>query len=189
MSETLITPENPSSERHAESSHNKAEGHHEAAQVESEEQKSKRLEHLRGQIEHEAADKKEASTFDNKTETSRTANRPPANKELKGIALKKELKHIRSRLGSTDKLGSKIIHNPVVRSISEVSSKTISRPSGLLGGGIVAFLGSGAYYYLTKHIGLRYNYLLFTLLFIAGFIVGLAIELGVYSLGSKKSAK
>jgi hypothetical protein len=79
---------------------------------------------------------------------------------------------------------SKVIHQPVVRAVSEVAAKTISRPSGLLGGGIVAFLGSAGYLYFTKYIGLPYNYFIFTLLFLGGFVVGLSLELIVWSLTS-----
>ena len=103
------------------------------------------------------------------------ANRP-INKELLKITFNKEMRHIRRKLSSLDKVGSKVIHQPLVRSVSEVSSKTITRPSGLLGGGIVAFLGTGTYLYYTKHIGLKYNYMIFLVLLVAGFIIGLLLE-------------
>ncbi len=100
----------------------------------------------------------------------------PVNKELLKITFNKEMGHIRRKLSSIDKIGSKIIHQPLIRSVSEVSSKIITRPSGLLGGGVVAFLGTGTYLYYTKHIGLKYNYTIFLLLLVGGFIVGLLLE-------------
>lgn len=100
----------------------------------------------------------------------------PVNKELLKITFGKEMRHIRRNLGSLDKVGSKIIHQPLIRSVSEASSKTLTRPSGLLGGGIVAFLGTGTYLYYTKHIGLKYNYTIFLMLLVGGFIIGLLVE-------------
>jgi hypothetical protein len=72
---------------------------------------------------------------------------------------------------------SKLIHQPAVRAVSEVGAKTVSRPSGLLGGGLLAFLGSSTYLFMTKYIGFRYNYLVFLLLFVGGFVLGLVLEL------------
>lgn len=189
MSEVLPGSPESNAERHTDSNHEKAEAQRGAVKIESAKERSERLEHIRGQIEHEAKNKNKLNLIDSKEHKHTPEARPPINKDLKKTSLRKELSQVRSKLGPTDRLGSKIIHNPLVRSVSEVSSKTISRPSGLLGGGIVAFLGSGAYYYLTKHLGLRYNYLLFTLLFVGGFIVGIIIELGIYTLSSKKTTK
>jgi hypothetical protein len=75
---------------------------------------------------------------------------------------------------------SRLVHQPVVRTISAVADKTVSRPSGLLGGGLVAFMGTSAYLYLANHIGFSYNYLVFLLLLAAGFALGLALELLVH---------
>jgi hypothetical protein len=115
-----------------------------------------------------------------------SVSRAPANQELKDITLKGELKHIRKRLNRRDQLVSKVIHQPVVRVLSDVSSKTITRPSGLLGGGIVAFVGTSSYYLFTKHVGIKYNYLIFVMLFVAGFALGLFIEVLLWSVHSKK---
>lgn len=96
---------------------------------------------------------------------------------LQKIGLNQQLKQIRRKLPASQRTLSKVVHQPVVKAVSEVSAKTITRPSGLLGGGICAFLGSSGYLYLAKHIGFQYNYLVFLLLFVGGFAVGLALEL------------
>jgi hypothetical protein len=102
------------------------------------------------------------------------------NRELKQITLRRELQQIRRKLPLPERTLSAVIHQPVVRAVSEAAGKTISRPSGLLGGSLVAFVGTGAYLYLARHIGFTYNYLVFLLLLGAGFIVGLSLELLVY---------
>jgi len=45
----------------------------------------------------------------------------------------------------------------------------------LLGGGILALLGTSSYLYLAKHIGFTYNYSVFLILFFGGFILGLSL--------------
>ena len=95
---------------------------------------------------------------------------------VQAITLKTELNNIRQRLPFGQKLFSKAIHQPVVRTASELSAKSIARPSGLLGGGLCAFLGSLAYLLFAQYIGLSYNYLLAILFFVFGFIIGICIE-------------
>ncbi|PIZ62285.1 hypothetical protein COY17_02725 [Candidatus Saccharibacteria bacterium CG_4_10_14_0_2_um_filter_52_9] len=114
------------------------------------------------------------------TNTPRTAQPQYIDRELKTITLRRELQTIRRKLPLPQKALSKVIHQPVIRVASEAAGKTVSRPSGLLGGGLVAFMGTSSYLYLAKHMGFRYNYVVFLLLFTAGFIVGLALELLVH---------
>ena len=111
---------------------------------------------------------------------SRPTAKPRIDRELRTRTLNRELLHIQRTLPATQRSFSKLIHQPVVRAVSEATSQTVSRPSGLLGGGLVAFLGTSGYLYLAKHLGLRYNYLIFLLLFIAGFAFGLVLELAVH---------
>jgi len=109
--------------------------------------------------------------------------------ELKRITLQRELQAIRRKLPRSERGFSKLVHQPVVRAVSEVTSKTVSRPSGMLGGGIVAFLGSLGYLYLAKHVGFKYNYFVFLVLFVAGFVIGVALEFIVYvALSSRRRA-
>jgi hypothetical protein len=107
------------------------------------------------------------------------------NQELKDITLRRELKQLRRKLPASERILSKVIHQPVVTKVSESASKSITRPSGLLGGGIVAFLGTSGYLYLAKHIGFTYNYFLFVILFVVGFLVGLFIEFVVWVIAAK----
>jgi hypothetical protein len=108
------------------------------------------------------------------------------NRELKRITLKRELSDIRRKLNAPQRTLSKVIHQPAVSAISEPLGKTVSRPSGLLGGGLVAFLGTSGYLLLAKHSGMRYSYFIFLALFAAGFIVGLMLELLVYAATSSR---
>ncbi len=102
------------------------------------------------------------------------------NRELRAITLRRELNSIRRRLPAPQRVLSKIIHQPAIRVVSEAAGKTVSRPSGLLGGGLAAFLGTSGYLYLARHDGFTYNYGVFLALFVGGFFFGLFLEYAVY---------
>jgi hypothetical protein len=108
------------------------------------------------------------------------------NRELKSITLHRELAAIRRKLSVPQRALSKVIHQPVISAVSEPLGKTVSRPSGLLGGGLVAFLGTSGYLFLAKRSGMRYSYFVFLALFAGGFVVGLVLELLVYASTSSR---
>lgn len=110
----------------------------------------------------------------------------PTNSYLKGVTLSNELRHIRKNLSPLDKFGSNLIHQKGINKASEIGSNTIFRASGLLGGGFLAFIGTFVYYYYAKHDGLTYNYLLAIIFFVAGFFLGLIIELFIKLFRSNK---
>ena len=89
---------------------------------------------------------------------------------------KQNLINIRRNLNKKDKILSGVVNNEFVEKISEGASRTIARPSGFLGGAILAFIGSLSYLIFVKYVGINYNYLLFFGFFIVGFLVGVLIE-------------
>lgn len=119
-------------------------------------------------------------------QAAETARPSHVNTELKSITLRRELQQIRRKLPAGDRALSKVVHQPVVRVISEAAGASVSRPSGLLGGGLMAFVGSAGYLYLTKHVGMQYNYFVFIALFVAGFVLGLVLEFIVWGLTSRR---
>ena len=96
---------------------------------------------------------------------------------MKRISLNNELKLIRAKLSSGQRLLSRGVHQPTIRRVSDVAAHTITRPYGLLGGGILAFCGSLLYLLFSKYVGLKYNYLMFILLFILGYALATVFEL------------
>jgi hypothetical protein len=134
------------------------------------------IDKIRAEIKTHAISGKEF-TVGEKESTAPSSHHYTNQKELKANAYNKSMRQIRSKLSKPDKTFSKVIHNKTVESVSEVSSKTIARPSGLLGGGICALLGSAYLLYMTKHYGFEYNYFVFFLLFVGGFFVGMFGEL------------
>jgi hypothetical protein len=108
---------------------------------------------------------------------------------LKTTAYDRTLQSVRQRLPKQAQLFSKVAHNKTVEAISNVSAKTVARPSGLLVGSIFAFVGSLLLLYFSKHYGFTYNYALFMLLFICGFLLGAVIELIIWSLYRTKNGR
>lgn len=98
------------------------------------------------------------------------------NQELKAISFQRTLSRTRKQLSKPERSLSKVIHQPVVDSLSRIGEKTIARPSALFAGGLGALLGSSIMLYMAKHYGFRYNLFVFIALFGAGFVVGLVIE-------------
>ncbi len=106
------------------------------------------------------------------------------NKAVKQQAYKKTLKHVQRQLPRSQRTFSKFIHNNVVEKVSDVSSKTIARPSGLLGGGFFALLGTSLVVWMSRHYGFKYNFFVYIALVIAGFFAGLLLE-ALYRSGRK----
>ena len=105
---------------------------------------------------------------------------------MKEDAYKHTLQKTRRHLTKTERRFSKVAHNAAVEAVSAAAAQTVARPSGLLGGGICAFLGSLIVLYYAKHYGFHYNYGLVLILFVGGFAVGMLLELLVWALYSRR---
>ncbi|MDZ7785785.1 MAG: hypothetical protein U5L95_01535 [Candidatus Saccharibacteria bacterium] len=130
------------------------------------------IEALREQVESTA------ETREHTPLNSQETKSPPAyhQGDLKREGYKKTMKNVRSRLSPTQRAFSKVVHQKSVETISNAAGKTIARPSGVLGGGLIALAGSITVLYFAKHYGFQYNYTLFILLYAAGFVGGLLFE-------------
>jgi hypothetical protein len=154
--------------------------HHEALKEEAE-KNSEKIEAIKDKA-HESAKSTEQILKDAYKRHEQPDNEPTIiNHELKEIAYQRVLKRARRHLSPYSRTMSKVIHQPIIDSASEVASKTIGRPSGLIGGGLLALLGTSTYYYISKHYGYNYNSFVFLALMAVGFIAGWTIEV-VYKL-------
>lgn len=149
---------------------------HEKARA-SRHEHAEKLEDIRSTAEKEAVSSSETIQEQLKADQNESDQSRYVNRELKHMAYQRTLKRVRSRLPAPARTFSKFVHQPVVEAMSEVGAKTVARPSGILAGGIVAFLGSSVFLWISRHYGYEYNFLLFALLFVGGFFVGLLIEL------------
>ncbi len=142
------------------------------------------LTHARQSIEQHAVSGKEVAPSGSENQAPQGPSH--VNRELKSMSLKRTLTRTRKRLSTPEKLISQTIHQPIIEKISEAGSQTVARPSGILGGGIVAFLGSALSYFVAKRYGFEYNYTLLLCLFVGGFFLGMLIELAWHARRRKR---
>ena len=160
--------------------HEKLRKHHEKLVTESKQEHLERLAEARMEAHEEAADANPMEKL-KATENAGAPTQPQnLNGELRAITLRRELQHIRRKLSKPQQTLSKVVHQPVIRAVSESAGKTVSRPSGMLGGGIVSFVGVASYYLLARHMGYAYNNAIFFILFIGGFVAGVIVEVLVH---------
>lgn len=107
--------------------------------------------------------------------------------QQKGQTYNRTLKRVQQHLNASERLMSKAMHHKTVEKVSEGVGKTAARPSGILGGGIMALIGSFALLYVSKKYGFEYNFFVFFLLLAGGFLLGLLLELLIYTMRKAKS--
>jgi hypothetical protein len=153
--------------------HNHGQAERELTSAEKQHGNQEHLENIQKSVEQQAISAKEHAPSHHEH-----TNQHPVliNKQLKNLAFSRSMTRTRKKLSAPSKVFSKVIHSSVIDSSSEFVGKTIARPSGMLGGAFVAFIGTSALLWITKHYGYEYNYLLVVLLFVGGSIIGVAGE-------------
>ncbi len=145
-----------------------------------------KIEHAERQPDELAAIQKSIEQHARSAAELEPAERQPAptnqlfvNQELKKQSLDRTLTRVRKQLSTPEKLLSRVTHQPVIDKLSDLGGQTVARPSGLLGGGLLALLGGAFILYLAKHYGFEYNFLAFSALFLTGYLLGLLVELAL----------
>lgn len=87
------------------------------------------------------------------------------------------LSHTQNRLPAISKMFSRIVHQPLVESTSEVLADTIARPSGILGAGVFAFIGLAIMLFFARRNGFALSGFEFLLFIIIGWTLGVFIEM------------
>jgi translation elongation factor EF-G len=146
------------------------------------------LEQIREHAENEAKSTEQILQETSAESTSQENEPRFITHELREIAYQRLLKRARRHLPAYSRAMSKIIHQPAVDAVSEAVGKTVGRPSGIIGGGLLALVGTSIYYYLARHFGYSYNSFIFLLLMAVGFALGWSVEV-VYKLLKASSKK
>lgn len=155
---------------------------------EAKERIEKHVEHLESKVEsahetqreqielarHEV--KKMAPEIQPHHEHVRRAPSPPGRKE-KEQTYKHTLHSVQRELPTRfTRSFSKVIHQPLIEKTSEITGKTIFRPSLMLGATIGALLGGSIFYLLAKRYGFPISGSEFLLFGLVGGVLGLAGE-------------
>jgi hypothetical protein len=178
MSERIhsASPESVPQPHNAEKTREHLEKLREKAEAEGEKHSSsENIEKAKSAVEAQAISGKEMSPAESNKDSAPSTGY--VNRELKDMAFKRSLNTARRHMSAPARVMSKVIHAPVIEKASEVAGSTVARPSGLLGGGILSLIGTSILLWITKHYGYEYNYLVFFMLFVSGFAIGMIIEL------------
>lgn len=138
------------------------------------------IEDIKNKIEREAKNVNEISLDNAAEKNDSSRGNYLASQELKTETLRRTIKNIQKKLSRPNKTLSKIVHQPVVSSLSKAGEKTIARPTGLVTGSLLALVGSSYLLYSAKHYGYKYNFSVVIVLFGGGYLVGLFVELIFY---------
>lgn len=84
--------------------------------------------------------------------------------------------HTRRQLFAAERSFSKILHQPALEKISDVTSKTIARPSGILGASLVTFVGLFLTYGTARFAGFELSGSEMPVFITIGFFAGLFTE-------------
>lgn len=144
-----------------------------------------RTEHAKSKVESHAVSGKEYTVGENESSVNHTSH-VYNQKRLKADSFKKTMSSVRRKLPKSERTFSKVIHNKKVEKVSEIGAKTVARPSGILGGGLVALLGSIFAIYMANHYGFEYNFFVFIVLLVGGYLVGSVLEIIYFSLKRNK---
>ncbi len=132
---------------------------------------------LAEQREKEEQEKQAEKTKPEKHDAEPKAKDPNSYSKLeRKQAYRKEIKKVQAQLPSGARRFSKIVHNPVVEKVSDVSAKTVFRPSALVGGSLAGLVVGSIFYFLAKTNGYTFPALTIVALLILGALVGVVLE-------------
>lgn len=138
---------------------------------------TKKIKKIRENVEQHASSKNEIYPDKEKhTNEESYHHRSYITKKIKAETYQKTLSNVRTELSKGNQILSKVVHQPIIESVSEIGAKTVARPSGILTGGIVGFFGSILLLFYAKSIGFVVPASSFIILFLLGFLVGLLLE-------------
>jgi hypothetical protein len=112
------------------------------------------------------------------------SEKEPINRGIKKQTYRATMNRVEAKLPAYQRTFSRFINNSAVDKISNVTSKTIARPSAILGSGLTAFIGLVIVTYYSNKVGFQLSGSEFIVLVLVGWVAGLLFE-GIYK-GLKK---
>ncbi|MCB9819868.1 hypothetical protein H6796_00990 [Candidatus Nomurabacteria bacterium] len=91
-------------------------------------------------------------------------------------AFNKEMKRVQSQLSAPSKAFSKVIHNPAIEKVSNVTGSTIARPNAILSGSVAAFFLTGSLYAWASYAGHPLSGFESIAAFIIGWLIGIIFD-------------
>ena len=145
-----------------------------------------RLDDLLGPSSNKQA--KSASKLPKKASSKKSNAAKPAKqispKQIRQQSYATTMSHVEKALNPLQRSQSKFMRLPIIDELSLIASKTIFRPSALIGAGIVAALGMIILLYVARTIGFTVSGSELFILLVVGWIIGLLVE-GLNSIYSR----
>ncbi len=135
----------------------------------------KAVEHARKKAELEAAFAQEQSS-ESKAGGEPTATPIDPTTRQKKQEYEKTMKTVRSQLSKPSRTFSKVIHNPTIEKVSDVTGKTIARPNAILAGSLSAFIIVLGLYVTASYLGFRLSGFELIGAFALGWLLGIVID-------------
>jgi hypothetical protein len=148
----------------------------EKAAAEAKNHHQEKLDEIRNEIEQSSTATEALASEAASTDEPETAGTYWNSKEYREIAFKQFMGRVQKHLNGPERAASKIFHQPIIERASEVGSKTVARPSGVLMGSIFSFVISLGTYVLAKYNSYDMSYSVFIMSFIGGFLLGVLVE-------------
>jgi hypothetical protein len=108
--------------------------------------------------------------------SEKKSSKAPVHRSHKQMTYKATMRRVEGKLPAYQRTFSKVINNDTVDKVSNIASKTVARPSGLLGGGAVAFVALLIVTFYASRYGWEVSGSEFIVFMIAGWALGLLVE-------------
>jgi hypothetical protein len=108
-------------------------------------------------------------------------------KKERANSYKKRMQSVQAELPPAQRAFSKVIHNPVVEKVSDVTGATVARPNAILLAAIVAFFAVLIVYLTAKHYGYMLSGFETIGAFIVGWVLGMLYDFFRVMITGKKS--
>lgn len=100
----------------------------------------------------------------------------PVTRLDRAMNYKHTIKSLQRQLSPASRTFSKMIHAPVIEKASEVTARTVFRPSVTLGASLVALLVGGITFFTAKNYGFALSGSEFLLSLLVGGVIGVGLE-------------
>lgn len=125
---------------------------------------------------HKTAEKEAVSGKEHASSTEKQHQREPVHRNLKKQTYKATMQRVEAKLPAYQRRFSQVINNDTVDAVSNVASRTVARPSALLGGSVVAFLALIVFTFYANSLGFEVSSGSFVIFVLLGWALGLMVE-------------
>lgn len=112
----------------------------------------------------------------------------PISKKQKEAAYEETMTHVRAEMSPSERIISKVIHNPAVEKTSEVVGTTVARPNAILAGSLTAFILVAVVYFVARTMGYELSGFETIGAFIVGWVLGILFDFLRIMITGKRTA-